>query len=95
MRLMKLIDAVALKELLESGADLDFSEAPETLRELLHMIDYQEVIDAVPVVRCRDCRYYHPVNWQRGDCEKYYVAFYPEDYCSYGKTVDDWEEWET
>ena len=39
---MRLIDADALKELIDGGYDIDFSEVPETKRELLNMIDYQE-----------------------------------------------------
>ena len=38
---MRLIDADALKELIDGGYDIDFSEVPETKRELLNMIDYQ------------------------------------------------------
>ena len=36
---MRLIDADALKELIESGDDLNFDDVPETKAELLRMID--------------------------------------------------------
>lgn len=44
---MRLIDADALRELIDGGYDLDFSELPETKRELLNMIDYQPTIDTL------------------------------------------------
>lgn len=44
---VRLIDANALKRLIKSGDDLIFDHATE--REILHMIDYQETIDAQPV----------------------------------------------
>lgn len=44
---MRPIDADALKQLIKSGDDLVFD--PATEREILHMIDYQETIEAEPV----------------------------------------------
>ena len=55
---MRLIDADALHELIDGGYDLNFDEVPETKRELLRMVDNQETIDAVPVVRCKECKLY-------------------------------------
>lgn len=46
---MRLIDADALRELIDGGFDIDFDETPELKAELLNMIDYQETIDAAPV----------------------------------------------
>lgn len=46
---VRLIDANALKRLIKSGDDLIFDHATES--EILHMIDYQETIDAQPVKR--------------------------------------------
>ena len=40
----RLIDADVLFELIDGGYDLDFDEVPETKRELLNMIAYQETI---------------------------------------------------
>ena len=39
------IDADMLKELIDGGYDIDFSETPETKAELLNMIDYQDTAD--------------------------------------------------
>ena len=55
---MRLIDGNALIELINGGYDLDFNEVPETKRELLRMIMEQPTVDAVPVVRCKNCKYF-------------------------------------
>lgn len=58
--MMRLIDADSLHELIDGGFDLDFDEVPETKRELLRMVDEQETIDAMPVVLCKDCKWWIP-----------------------------------
>ena len=45
------IDADMLKELIDGGYDIDFSETPETKAELLNMIDYQDTADVRENVR--------------------------------------------
>lgn len=56
-------------------------------------LQYLPAIDAVPVVRCRDCKYY--LRTDDGlpycTCEDGGVADYPtpEDYCSYGRRADE------
>lgn len=57
-KMTRLIDGNALVELINGGYDLDFDEVPETKRELLRMIMEQPTVDAVPVIRCKDCKYY-------------------------------------
>lgn len=37
--------------------------------------------DLVPVVRCRDCKYYEGRNW----CGLNETDFDPDDFCSYGE----------
>ena len=60
-------------------------------------IDNAPTVDAVPVVRCKDCKHYdlgvclkiysdgnaHPEAWQ---------SRRPEDFCSYGERKDDKHE---
>lgn len=48
---MRLIDADALRDLIDGGFDIDFDETPEVKAELLNMIDDQETIDAAPIRR--------------------------------------------
>lgn len=43
-------------------------------------------VDAVPVVRCRDCRSYNKP--KTGWCEVHLDREHPDDYCSYGKRKD-------
>ena len=57
-RMTRLIDGDALVDLINGGYDLDFDEVPETKRELLRMIMEQPTVDAVPVIRCKDCKWF-------------------------------------
>lgn len=45
-----------------------------------------QTVDAVPVVRCRDCRSYNKP--KTGWCEVHLDSEHPDDYCSYGKRKD-------
>lgn len=62
---------------------------------ILRSIDSAPTIDAVPVVRCRECYY-----WESGEnpCEKWeYCNFHrigigPHDFCSYGERKEDSNE---
>lgn len=88
---MRLIDVDSLHELIDGGFDLDFDEIPETKRELLRMIDHQETIDAVPVVRCKDCRFYRFYDGTFGKgwmCFENNTARHGDDYCSRGERKD-------
>lgn len=40
-------------------------------------------VDAVPVVRCRNCRSYNKP--KTGWCEVHLESEHPDDYCSYGE----------
>lgn len=44
-------------------------------------------VDAVPVVRCRDCKYYDPEDWDGCTCHAYGGMTDPADYsfCSQGE----------
>ena len=75
---MRVIDADALKEKLKSTyryfhIKTDIDEAP--------------TIDAVPVVRCRDCVYYTHNFYGSLIClnEKGMIEPEEDDFCSYGK----------
>ena len=57
-----------------------------------HFVEKQPVIDAEPVVRCKDCIYYQPSLFGerkmcfRKDVDGVQICydFLPDDYCSYG-----------
>ena len=40
-------------------------------------------IDAVPVVRCKDCKY-----WDHGDCYRLELNR-PDDFCNYGEVKEE------
>lgn len=56
-------------------------ENPEDygLEEAIKELEAAPTIDAVPIVRCKDCVY-----WERGDCYRLELSL-PDDFCSYGK----------
>ena len=95
---MRLIDADALHELIDGGYDLNFDEVPETKRELLRMVDNQETIDAVPVVRCKDCKWWIPLVEETtapipalGECQFMDNKFVTLgcEFCFWGERKDD------
>ena len=47
-----------------------------------------QTIDAVPVVRCKDCKH-----WDYGDCYRLELS-HPDDFCSYGERMDKEDEHE-
>ena len=55
----------------------------------LEDIDAQPTIDAVEVVRCKDCKHYVPVLDTEGGGEctdvRYELFTTPEDYCAWGE----------
>ena len=54
-------------------------------------IKLEKRVDLVPVVRCKDCKWYEPLNdCKPFDCE--YSGMYgvtKDDFCSYGERRDD------
>ena len=66
--------------------------------EILAEIEFAPTVDAVEVVRCKDCKHF---NMQRMECENDYVStdyegvadysinFGPDDFCSYGERKDN------
>jgi len=100
---VRLIYANALKEWL--GCDGDNKYRSMIMHEIADRIDEQPTIDAVPVVRCKDCVHYKPKdamtpgnNRMRCDhpCLDYDIECYdqwldvePDDYCKHGKWKTD------
>ena len=56
-------------------------------------INNLQPVDAVEVVRCKDCRFYFFVEGEdRGECDERidsFRPFYPNDFCSYGERKDN------
>lgn len=54
---------------------------------ILDLVDSIPTVDAVPVVRCKDCCFYD--NPELGWCEMHMDRESPNDYCRYGKRRED------
>ena len=102
---MRLIDADALlDEFLnryterEMEGNLVFAVC-EIKQDFADMISNVPTVDAVPVVRCRDCKHYKPqkksAHWEH---RAYYcnhvvtIKMQPDDFCSYGERKDGDDE---
>lgn len=53
------------------------------LMDVVSFLNDQTTVDAVPVVRCKDC-----VWGDKGDCYRIELTR-PDDFCSYGERKDD------
>lgn len=57
-----------------------------TVENIVMMINKADTVDAVPVVRCKDCKYYKPDEFECG-CD--FAGGLPyvkaDDFCSYGQ----------
>lgn len=71
--------------LLERGFPLDIVQS---------VLETAQTVDAVPVVRCRECKWYQIRRWNdtkaEYDCRKTNALLdvSPEDFCSYGERKD-------
>lgn len=61
-----------------------------TVANIVMMINQADTVDAVPVVRCKDCKYYKPDEY---DCGCDFVGGLPYvkagDFCSCGERNED------
>ena len=81
---MRLIDADYAKTLWNNDINISI-----TMRQIF---DALPTIDAVPVVRCRECKYWrrYTRQWENhcaGECERHRMegGTYENDFCSYGQ----------
>lgn len=77
---MRLIDADAVKFNFQYGRD-DNGILLVPYRDAKKLIEAAKTVDAVPVVRCRDCR-----KFKTYGCRM--VASGYDDFCSYGEQKD-------
>lgn len=56
---------------------------------LAYCIDSVPGVDAVEVVRCKDCKHYAPIEGGKPLCEWYTIAVAYDDFCSYGERKDN------
>lgn len=79
---MRLIDA---KQLEKQAKEAFETQNPVLMGQMLRWVRKQKTIDAVPVVRCRECKHHH-------DCDTHFCDALgmdcPDDsefFCSYGE----------
>lgn len=84
---MRLIDA---DDLLTDPYFQDES-IPERVM-FIEAVDDSHTIDAVPVVRCKDCQAWQQNSWNKGEmvckCWADWLPTEPDDFCSYGQRKD-------
>ena len=63
----------------------EWDDIPPTREEFVYFLKKQQTINAVTVVRCRDCKHYN-----EGFCVGYHAHHdtMPDDFCSYGERKD-------
>lgn len=80
----RLIDANAfLKDILTAGIGKTIIEYSES--DIAYMIRKRPTVDAVEVVRCRDCKLYNRHRY----CHFWAEAVLDGDFCSYGERRTD------
>lgn len=84
---MRLIDANEIENLFNAQVERGATDLFDAFEDALQ--DAQAV-DALPVVRCQNCKYY--ALWADGRsmnrCDKHECTMYDDDFCSYGERKD-------
>ena len=77
----------------------EWDDIPPTREEFVYFLKKQPTINAVPVVRCKDCKYYKPqkksAHWENRTnyCNRVVtIKAQPDDFCSYGERKDGDDE---
>ena len=96
---MRPIDADTLKQVIYEDVPMKYfnarnlDKAYQNMLHLLDVVNQRPTLDAVPVVRCKDCKYYKtesgecPAN--NGDDPYYSWIPKPDWYCAEGKPKED------
>ena len=98
---MRLIDADELRAwLVKAGRFLKLQDdkrtASHAIGKIIDHVDKIPAVDAVPVIRCRDCKFWEPYGSKgsrkvggplelEGGCMKWRGRHLESDFCSYGK----------
>ena len=98
---VRLIDGDELIVKLYQHQPMDWTGSDAEVQELndwklfRNMVDNSPTVDAVPVVRCKDCKYYKPqkksAHWEHraNYCNRVVtIKVQPYDFCSYGERKD-------
>ena len=96
---MRLIDADRLSEAIYDNVPAPYEDASWAKENCLAEIEAAQTVDAVPVVRCRDCKHHRDKNEQEQQylaedilictsqdaTEDCWNAVWPDHFCSYGE----------
>ena len=85
---MRLIDADELKLDLKWLEEYD----PPVYHDVVSTIDEMPTVDAVEVVRCKDCKWYkrkYPWNGNIYECSYLEAPMDDDDFCSWGERRED------
>ena len=90
---MRLIDADKLHDCI---MDSDIHNGIMSVKNVYEFIDTEPTVDAVPVVRCKDCKNYlsyfgHKCCFVFCDGREDPYSTRPDDFCSYGVKMDEGE----
>ena len=88
----RLIDADAIIDFIDMGHTRSPLETCFSERDVVDMLESAPTVDAVPVVRCRDCKHWHKDTvfcgyMSYGEASER-VNWYADDFCSYGERKD-------
>lgn len=92
----RLIDADKIYNAVERRYQVSSGIEHRCERDLLDLICAADTVDAVEVVRCKDCKYYcqdkingvicrHPALDFDTECFDHWINTNPDDFCSYGE----------
>ena len=92
---MRLIDADRLSEAIYDNVSAPYEEAVWAKEDCLTEVYAAQTVDAVPVVRCRECKHWKPTGSKAGNsfadmeyiggCEFTKYCRRESDFCSYGE----------
>ena len=87
---MRIVDADRLLEILEREEKLhsDIPTRADGIRDAIMDVISAQTVDAVPVVRCKDCVRYRPEGEVWGRCTMAANPMRKKDFCSYGVRKD-------
>ena len=94
---MRLIDADLLSEAMHENVSAPYEDASWAKENCLAEIEAAQTVDAVPVVRCRECKHYDTADFDGNilcGCTLHsaMVDITPDSFCSYGDSYGERKE---
>lgn len=85
---MRPIDADALAKFIDYGHLNNPNEKLYSENDIREMIDMMPTIDAVPVIRCKDCKYYEEQDETIGTCLLTESGAHIKGYCAWAEVKE-------